>query len=85
MPTAIISTKGQVVIPASFREEFGFLPGRLAQIIKSGAGVFIKPVARDPIDAFFGRFAGLDLYSALKKGRKYDYQHEKKLLKSHTK
>ena len=81
MATVTISTKGQVVIPASWREELGLLPGKLAQIIKTGAGVFVKPAAKDPIEAFFGKFAGLDLYGALKRGRKIDQQDEKRLLK----
>jgi len=79
MATVTVSTKGQVVIPASWREELGLLPGKLAQVIKTGAGVFVKPIPKDPIEAYFGKYAGLDLYQTLKEGRKIDRQHERKL------
>lgn len=81
MATVIISTKGQVVIPAPWRKELGLLPGKLAQVIKTGAGVFVKPAAKDPIETFFGKFAGLDLYEVLREGRKIDQQDKEKLLK----
>ena len=79
MAVAIVSTKGQVVIPALWLEELGLLPGRLAQIIKKGAGVFVKQAAKDPIGASFGKLAGADLYGALKEGRAEDARHEKTL------
>lgn len=79
MTVVTISTKGQVVIPASWRQELDLLPGKLAQIIKTGAGVFVKPVAKDPIETYFGKFAGLDLYGVLKEARKIDQKHEEKL------
>lgn len=81
MPAVIISAKGQVVIPAPWREELGLMPGKLAQMLKTSAGVFVKPVNQDPIEAFFGKFAGLDLYGALKEGRKIDQKREERLLR----
>lgn len=81
MSTVVISSKGQVVIPSSLREELGLLPGKLAQVIKTGVGVLVKPAAKDPIEACFGKFAGIDLYEAIRKGRKRDQAYEERLVK----
>lgn len=80
MPTVTISSKGQVVIPAPWREELELLPGKLAQVIKTGVGVFIKPAAKDPIEACFGKLSGLDLYEVIKEGREKDRKHEEGLI-----
>lgn len=81
MPAVVISSKGQVVIPAVWRRELGLLPGKLAQVIKTGVGVLIKPAAKDPVEACFGKFAGIDLYEAIKNGRKKDRKYEERLAK----
>jgi len=70
-----------VVIPAIWRRKLGLLPGRLAQVIKTGVGVFIKPAAKDPIEACLGKFAGIDLYEAIREGRKKERKYEKRLVK----
>lgn len=80
MSVVIVSSKGQVVIPAVWREELGFSPGRLAQVIKTGVGVLVRPLAKKPIDACFGKFTGVDLYGAIREGRKVDLKHEQKLV-----
>ncbi|MBM4402071.1 MAG: AbrB/MazE/SpoVT family DNA-binding domain-containing protein [Candidatus Cloacimonetes bacterium] len=80
MPAVTISAKGQIVIPAPFREELGFLPGKLVQVIKTGVGVLVKPLAKNPIDASFGKFAGIDLYQAIKEGREKDKEFEERLI-----
>lgn len=77
--TVIVSTKGQVVIPAAIREELGLLPGRLVQVIGTGVGVLIKPLAKDPIETGFGKLAGTDLHQAIREGRKLDYELAKRL------
>ena len=79
--TVVISSKGQVVVPASWRKELGLLPGKLAQVVKTGVGVLVKPVAKDPIESCFGKLAGTDLISVLRKSREQDLKHEEKLLK----
>lgn len=79
MTVVTVSAKGQVVIPAVWRRDVGLLPGKLAQIVKTGVGVLVKPVAKNPIDACFGKYVGVDLYGAIKKGRKLDRKREKRL------
>ncbi|MCF6291684.1 MAG: AbrB/MazE/SpoVT family DNA-binding domain-containing protein [Desulfobacterales bacterium] len=44
MPTTILSSKGQVIIPKSIREEHHWEPGQRLEVIKSGEGVQLKPV-----------------------------------------
>lgn len=81
MPSVMVSTKGQVVIPAPWRAELGLLPGKLAQVIKTGAGVLVKPAVKGSIEACFGKFAGTDLYEVIKQSREKDQKHEERLVK----
>lgn len=77
--TVVISAKGQVVIPATIREELNLVPGRLVQVIKAGVGILVKPLAKDSIEAGFGKLAGTNLHQVIKEGRQKDQEFEKRL------
>ena len=57
MPSAIVSTKGWVVIPKEYRLKYGLKPGAKVQIIDYGGGLSIVPLLDDPITALRGMFA----------------------------
>jgi AbrB family looped-hinge helix DNA binding protein len=40
---AIVSTKGQLVIPAAIREELGIEPGTRVAILREGAELVLRP------------------------------------------
>ncbi|MBF0383043.1 MAG: AbrB/MazE/SpoVT family DNA-binding domain-containing protein [Magnetococcales bacterium] len=48
MPISTITSKGQVTIPKSIREQFNFQPGdRLEFIVEDGERMVVQPVTRD--------------------------------------
>jgi len=57
MPSAIVSTKGWVVVPKEYRLKYGLKPGAKVQIIDYGGGLSIVPLVDDPITALRGMFA----------------------------
>jgi AbrB family looped-hinge helix DNA binding protein len=57
MPSAIVSTKGWVVVPKEYRLKYGLKPGAKVQIIDYGGGLSIVPLLDDPIAALRGMFA----------------------------
>jgi len=49
MPTTVLSSKGQVIIPKPIREARHWKPGQRLEIIESDNGVLLKPA--DPFPA----------------------------------
>ncbi|MBI4483994.1 MAG: AbrB/MazE/SpoVT family DNA-binding domain-containing protein [Acidobacteria bacterium] len=72
--------RGQVVIPAEFRETIGLRPG--AKVLVSLAGdrrVVVEPIPDDPIEAACGMLqGGPSLTRALLKERREEYAREGK-------
>ncbi len=54
MHTAIVSTKGSVVIPKELRETEGLYPGAKVAFVKYAGYMQIVPVPDDPIEASYG-------------------------------
>jgi AbrB family looped-hinge helix DNA binding protein len=45
MPTTILSSKGQIIIPKPLRETHRWEPGQRFDVIETGEGILLKPVA----------------------------------------
>jgi AbrB family looped-hinge helix DNA binding protein len=59
MPTAIVSSKGQVTLPAAMRAALGITPGSYIQFEVRGRELVIKPEL--PMSAYYGMLKGYDL------------------------
>ena len=81
MPIVKTSAKGQVVIPADFRQKIGLRPGGRAFVtLEAGRKVVIEPVPDDPIEAACGMFKDPDFSytEALLKEKREDLAREEK-------
>lgn len=56
--TAIVSTKGQFVIPADIREALHIKPGTRLSIVREGNHIVLRPVDKKFIDELCGITAG---------------------------
>jgi AbrB family looped-hinge helix DNA binding protein len=48
MPTTILSSKGQVIIPKPIRDSHHWKPGQRLTVIESDDGILLKPAAPFP-------------------------------------
>jgi len=53
-----ITARGQTVIPAEIRRQFHLTPADRLEWIVDAAGIHVKPVQNDPIQAFRGSGSG---------------------------
>jgi AbrB family looped-hinge helix DNA binding protein len=74
--SAVISTKGQLVIPAILRKEIGLKAGVRVVFKKHGRGLLIEPGSYEAVKALRGKYAGLPLEADLAESRR---QEEEKL------
>lgn len=56
--SAVVSSKGWVVIPQELRRKYGLKPGSRVQVVDYGGTLAIIPVPEDPIAAARGMLAG---------------------------
>jgi AbrB family looped-hinge helix DNA binding protein len=54
MHTAIVSTKGWVVIPKDLRDKYGLDKGTRVQVVDYGEALALIPVPDDPVEALLG-------------------------------
>jgi len=54
METSLVTTKGQVVIPAAVRERHGIRKGTRVYFIESGNEIIMRPVTDEFIEAKMG-------------------------------
>lgn len=59
--SAVMSSKGQLVIPAKLRKELGLEPGVRVVIRKQGNGLLVEPGPYEAVLALRGKYAGLGL------------------------
>lgn len=58
MHTAIVSTKGWVVIPKELREKYALKKGSRVQVVEYDGVLTLIPLAGDPASALRGMLAG---------------------------
>jgi AbrB family looped-hinge helix DNA binding protein len=72
-----LSSKGQLVIPKSVRQELGLEPGdRFHLEVKEGRLV-LEPVVPSAIDQLYARYAGSDLLADLEREHREELDHER--------
>ena len=71
----MVTERGQISIPASLRKKFHLTPGTGVEWMETTEGIFLMPVAKDPIKAFRG--AGKGSTQLLLEERKRDRERER--------
>lgn len=56
--TAIVTSKGQIVVPARIRRKFGIKPGTHIRFIERGQEILFQPVTREFIRSLQGSLRG---------------------------
>lgn len=80
--SAVMSSKGQLVIPAKLREELGFKPGVRVVFKKQGKGLHIEPGSYEAVMALCGKYAGLGLEESFAEDRRQDEEKAEKKLEA---
>lgn len=70
--TAQFTTKGQIVIPAKFRKDFGIEDGTKASIIKTDGGILLRPITRAYIKSLRGSLKGRGVMKSMMADRKHE-------------
>ncbi|MBI5053429.1 MAG: AbrB/MazE/SpoVT family DNA-binding domain-containing protein [Chloroflexi bacterium] len=71
-----ITSKGQVVIPASLRRRYGIEPQTRIMIYDDGQAIRLKPVTHQTIDRLCGVLQGHNLTKVLMEERAADRERE---------
>jgi AbrB family looped-hinge helix DNA binding protein len=80
--SAVMSSKGQLVIPAKLREELGLKPGVRVVFKKQGKGLLIESGAYEAMMALCGKYAGTDLEERFAEYRREEREIEDRKLKT---
>jgi AbrB family looped-hinge helix DNA binding protein len=80
--SAVMSSKGQLVIPANLREELGFKPGVRVIFKRQGKGLRIEPGGYEAVMALRGKYAGLGLEESFAEDRRLDEEKAERKLKA---
>lgn len=77
MPTAKVSVKGQIVLPAELRRRHGIRPGMTVQVVDATDHLVIVTSATDPVNDLRGLLRGGDsLLDALMDERRAERARE---------
>ena len=68
--SAVMSSKGQLVIPVRLREELGFKPGVRVVFKKQGNALLIESANYEAVLALRGKYAGFPLEEDLAEARR---------------
>jgi AbrB family looped-hinge helix DNA binding protein len=80
--SAVMSSKGQLVIPAKLREELGFKPGVRVVFKKQGRGLHIEAGSYEAVMALCGKYAGIGLEKSFAEDRRLEKDREEKKLEA---
>jgi AbrB family looped-hinge helix DNA binding protein len=80
--SAVMSSKGQLVIPAKLREELGFKAGVRVVFKKQGKGLLIEPGSYEAMMALCGKYAGTGLEESFVEYRREEREIEDRKLKT---
>ncbi len=58
METSVVTTKGQLVIPARLRRRFGIKKGTMVTFVEDGGRLIVQPVTREFIRRLRGSLKG---------------------------
>jgi AbrB family looped-hinge helix DNA binding protein len=70
--TVQFTTKGQVVIPARFRKEFGIEAGTKAAVTATPDGILLRPITRPCIKSLRGSLKGRGVMTSMMADRKHE-------------
>ncbi len=71
--TSVVTTKGQLVIPARLRRRFGIKKGTMVTFTEDDGRIIIQPVTREFIRGLRGSLKGKrSALAALREERKHD-------------
>ncbi len=76
--SAVMSSKGQLVIPAKLRAELGLKPGVRVVIRRQGKGLLIEPNVYEAVKALRGKYAGTGLEESLAEFRREERELEER-------
>ena len=80
--SAVMSSKGQLVIPAKLREELGLKPGVRVVFKKQGKSLLIESGAYEAVLALRGKYAGIGLEESFAEYRREEREIEDRKLKA---
>ncbi len=58
LETSVVTTKGQLVIPARLRRRFGIRQGTLVSFLEDDGRIIIQPITREFIQSLRGSLKG---------------------------
>jgi AbrB family looped-hinge helix DNA binding protein len=70
--TVQFTTKGQVVIPAKLRKEFGIEDGTKASVSKTPDGILLRPITSTYIKSLRGSLKGKGVMKSMMADRKHE-------------
>jgi AbrB family looped-hinge helix DNA binding protein len=74
--SAVMSSKGQLVIPATLRKELGLKPGVRVIFQKQGKGLLIESGSYEAVMALCGKYAGIGLEESFAEDRRLEKERE---------
>jgi AbrB family looped-hinge helix DNA binding protein len=74
--SAVMSSKGQLVIPAKLRKELGLKPGVRVIFKKQGKGLLIESGSYEAVMALCGKYAGIGLEESFAEDRRLEKERE---------
>lgn len=80
--SAVMSSKGQLVIPAKLREKVGLKPGVRVNIRRQGKGLYIEPGSYEAVMALCGKYSGLGLEQTLAEAKREDKERDERKLRA---